>query len=182
MGLRNGLSSIIKNTIPKNELNYNPSTWSEWIKPTGVIGDSTGFEITANGSSYVITSIPTNLKTSTKYGYLVNVVSNTISTLSKFNMANSRTSTNIWNLGTLLGNQKFIDTSKASISNNSLVFAADPTEANGNKIKLKDIRVFELPTGSQIESDFTNLTADQLNLKYPYGIKNQSNISNSSLH
>jgi hypothetical protein len=42
------------------------------------------------------------------------------------------------------------------------------TGDDGLNVKIADIRIFELPSGSQIESDFTNLTADQLAVKYPF--------------
>ena len=44
----------------------------------------------------------------------------------------------------------------------------ESASVTSGKVNFKDVRIFELPTGSQIESDFTNLTADQLNTLYPF--------------
>lgn len=45
----------------------------------------------------------------------------------------------------------------------------------GNKIKLEKFRIYELPTGSTIEADFTSLTADELAIKYPFDGLNVKN-------
>jgi hypothetical protein len=39
---------------------------------------------------------------------------------------------------------------------------------SAGKVELGKYRVFELPAGSQIEWDFENLGADQLDAKYPF--------------
>ena len=38
----------------------------------------------------------------------------------------------------------------------------------GQVCTIAGLRIFEVPVGSEIESDATNLTADQLAAKYPY--------------
>ena len=65
-----------------------------------------------------------------------------------------------------IGNFKFIVTTKEDLSSSDFWQAGIPS--GSGKIVFGDIRVFELPSGSEIESDFTNLTADQLAIKYPY--------------
>lgn len=150
----------------KNELNYNRDTWAEWSKTAGVVGDSTGLEFTANGATPVSAELlNTKFKPSTKYGILYNVVSNTFA--SDFGTDGSVFGYVI--LPKTVGNNKLVRTSIASISTNKMfLYNQLNTEPAGNKIKIKDIRLFELPTGSEIESDFNTLTADQLAVKYPY--------------
>ncbi len=151
--------------VLKNESKYTPSTWVEWTKGSGVVGDSTGLEITATTSTNA--SLPTNLKSSTKYLLLYNVVSSSLVTSGFY----ASTLGHKDPFGSLIvprtvGNQKIVATTLSSIVNNNLYFYVNAD--SGNKIKIKDIRLFELPAGSQIESDATNMTADQLALKYPY--------------
>jgi hypothetical protein len=67
----------------------------------------------------------------------------------------------------ILGNNKIVITSSVTILHNVLSIYCQPDTA-GNKIKLKSIRLFVLSVGSQIALDFANLTADQLNIKYPF--------------
>jgi hypothetical protein len=49
-----------------------------------------------------------------------------------------------------------------------VIFGATALGDEGLKIKFKDIRMYELPVGSQIAIDFANDTADVLNAKYPF--------------
>lgn len=163
-----------------SEVPYNSTTWAEWTKSSGVVGDSSGLEITASNPSYQTTTLPTNCKVSTKYGVLYNVVSNTfINTLITTGGAFSYVA-----IPSGLGNNKVILTSIASITSNYFgVQNGVNTEPTGNKIKLKDIRLFELPTGSQIETDFNTLTADQITAKYMfYGLnpKNWKSVVDGS--
>ena len=65
-----------------------------------------------------------------------------------------------------VGNNKMIFTTQESIATNACSISLGST-ANGS-IKCKDFRIFKLPIGSIIESDFANLTVDQLAVKYPY--------------
>jgi hypothetical protein len=148
----------------KNELVYNPTTWLEWTKSAGVVADSTGIEWTANGTTSVSATLTTNLKPSTNYGFLYNVVSNTLT-------GNFGTSSS-FSFGVLpktIGYNKYIRSSAATLSpNNVILYIQVSAEPVGNKIKLKDIRIFELPPNSGIEWNFNNLTADQLNALYPF--------------
>lgn len=158
-------------TTPITQVKYNPLDWAQWnIPAVGVTRDNTGLELTADSSIARYSYILSSFKPSTKYGLLYNVVNSNIN-------GNLSIDLNYWvfdangNLGKTVGNQKFVATSKSSITgNNALYVAVSTNNTAGLKIKLKDIRVFELPVGSQIESDFTNLTADQLNTLYPMGV------------
>lgn len=170
----------------KNEANYNNQTWAEWTK-TNAVADSTGIELTnmpvGNSSSMII---PMNLKPSTKYGFLYNVVSSTLTTDFFGMSANSAFSG--FTMQKTVGNAKKVVTTNATITLNQLYIYIDTTlGVDGNKVKIKDLRVFELPAGSEIEKDFdstvtgaTNLTEDQLVAKYPY-IKGESIVSTNSV-
>jgi hypothetical protein len=150
----------------KNEVNYTAATWAEWTKNIAT-GDSTGLELTSENGSFAYARINTQLKYSTKYGYLINIVSNNIPNNGAYiDPFNNPQSTNMYLNGT--GNIKFVDTTKASSISNRVYVAVRNDLTTGLKIKIRDIRVFELPTGSEIEADFTNLTADQLAAKYNY--------------
>lgn len=161
------VSAIVKGRSLKNELNYNKDTWTEWTK-SGASGDSTGMEFTTINGSYVSATLLTQFKPNTKYGYLFNVVSNNLPNpgikIDSFNAPQSAD----FHIGASVGNLKLVNTTRVSIANNWFKFATINTLTTGLKVKIKDIRVFELPAGSEIESDFNTLTADQLAQKYPY--------------
>jgi hypothetical protein len=176
----------IKGRTLKNELNYNRDTWAEWTKSAGVVADATGIEITADGANYVSAIIGGSFKPSTKYGILLYCVSSSLTDGVYFGGISTLDFSNIGisNIRIPVGNYRVITTSKPDLSaGKNFRVSVKNTETNGNKIKLRDIRVFELPTGSEIEADFTNLTADQLAQKYPYikGDSPKSTISASRL-
>jgi hypothetical protein len=161
-------TTTIKRKKPRNLLAYTPSTWTEWNKDVGVVGNSTGLEFTADGVNYIDATLSTNAKTSTKYGILYNIVSTTLT--GNFSVS-SGAGIEAFVGGSLpktVGNNKTTMNTNASITNNRFHLFTGIAEPIGNKIKIKDIRIFELPTGSQIDSDFTNRTADELNTKYPF--------------
>jgi hypothetical protein len=164
-----------------NETDYDADTWAEWgVKSSGVVVDSTGVEFVSDGNIFQNISIPTNIKVSTKYAILYNVVSSTLQKSLILGSSGYAISTSITKN---IGNNKAIATSLATILTNKIIFSTYNTESSGNKIKIKDIRVFELPTGSQIETDFNTLTADQLALKYKfYGLnpKNWKSVVDGS--
>jgi hypothetical protein len=164
------VSCSVKGRTLKNELNYNRDTWEEWTKTVGkVVGDSTGLEFTFSDVSPSATAIlSTGVKNSQKYGLLLNVASNTLST-KRLELSNEYTGNYITLVGAgIIGNIKLIFTTQSNITTNQLKILQNAYGDLGLKIKLKDIRIFELPTGSQIETDFNTLTADQLAQKYPY--------------
>lgn len=164
------LNFSMKGRTLKNELTYNPSTWAEWIKHTGVIGDSTGLEFTVDGTNNTEAVINVNLKSSTKYGLLYNVVSSNLDGSFVSASSGGLYPLAVSSLPKSVGYNKIVVTSISSIlsANNKIDLYANNANTFGTKIKIKDICIYELPTGSQIESDFTNLTADQLNAKYPF--------------
>ena len=148
----------------KSEIPYNPVTWAEWILSRTTMSNNE-LVFTPDGIRNRYATYNTSLKPLTKYGVLLNV---TQKGSSYFEI----------DFGTALGaggfyknlsleNNKIIGTTPAVISNNSFMVyqAMFPI---GQICKTKDIRVFELPTGSQIEADFTNLTADELSAKYTF--------------
>lgn len=160
------VSVTLKGRSLKNELNYNRDTWAEWTKDPGVIGNATGLEFT-NGETIQRAKCPTKLKASTKYGVLYYVASCDLD--HSFILGESATpiSTTLL-LSKDLGNNKVVVTSASSFMVNRIRLYAELGNTQGKKIKIKDIRIFELPSGSEIESDFNTLTADQLAQKYPY--------------
>ena len=67
-----------------------------------------------------------------------------------------------------VGNKKVVINTNSTITINKLRFHTAWSNPAGSKLKLRDIRMFELPAGSQIEADFNTMTADQLAAAYPY--------------
>lgn len=149
-----------------NELVYNPNTWVEWTK-TNVTGDSTGLTIDASIASTYAMLPNCNFKPSTKYGVLLNIATNTLVTATNGlygNVAGTIITYLVSNNGET-GNKKHIITTPASITNNRMYIDKNVIGYSGIA-KINNIRIFELPAGSQIETDFTNLTADRLYAKY----------------
>ncbi|HOO24905.1 MAG TPA: hypothetical protein PLR95_07515, partial [Paludibacteraceae bacterium] len=157
---QSGLSPYYKSEVP-----YTPTTWAEWTKSANVTADSTGIEFTFTNGQEQFVICSGNFKASTKYGLLYNVVSSTMEKdlyLSNYGAFTTAV------LPKIVGNNKLVKTSVSSITTNALRLVNALTETTGAKLKFKDFRVYELPTGSQIEADFETLTADQLNEKYPF--------------
>jgi hypothetical protein len=164
----NGAMSLkIKARILKNELVYNRDTWIDVTKASGVTGDATGLEFTSDGVTSTITATFQNTpKSNTKFGLLYTIVNTSISSGS-LRVGNSMTGT-AFNLPNALGNNKSVFTTQQVVPSPFRIYLSGGIEPAGNKIKLRDMRIFELPAGSEIESDFNTLTADQLAEKYPY--------------
>jgi hypothetical protein len=162
------ISSKLDGMTLKNELNYNNETWAEWTKPSGVAADATGIEFTANGLD-LIAYLPAEFKSSTKYGILVMCASNNTA-ITGLRIGSNLTGSSVPLVGAgLIGNFKQILTTSSSIASNQFRIYLSASETFGLKAKLApSIRIFELPTGSEIESDFNTMTADQLAIKYPY--------------
>ncbi|ANW97728.1 hypothetical protein CSTERTH_01115 [Thermoclostridium stercorarium subsp. thermolacticum DSM 2910] len=155
---------IINGRTLKNEINYTPDTWEEWTQlGTGVIQN--GFLVYDNNSASQYPRIQVNLRSNTKYGILLNVRENTKTAYISVYATGAFPSPMAISPSTI-GNFKFIATTREDLSSANF-WQADIPSGSG-KIAFGDIRVFELPSGSEIESDFTNLTADQLAIKYPY--------------
>jgi hypothetical protein len=149
-----GVSPYVPSLVP-----YTPSTWAEWSNSaSGVVKDSTGVTITADGVSWLVLQLVVATKASTKYGILFNVTAQTNTNIS-IDLGSGAN-----NVTTSVGNNKTTLTTVGA--GTSVKFQLPPSVTNGLNIKFKDIRVFELPVGSQIESDFNTLTADQLVAKY----------------
>jgi hypothetical protein len=151
---------------PENMLVYNPTTWAEWTKTAGVVGDATGLEFSELVGSYRKASLTGAFKPNTAYGLLFNVVSSDVTCI--FFVSRTGTAFNVRALDTLTGHQSHIITTKSVIDSNRFMIELGEGTTSNNTIKIENIRLFELPTGSEIEADFANLTADQLNAKYPF--------------
>lgn len=147
----------------KSEVPYTPSTWAEWS--TACSRDSTGITMVADGTNWIQATLNCTFKISTKYGLLCNVITNTLSVDNLMSMASPFWYQSLVTKG-VTGYVKSILTSSATATNFGMQVRSNETA--GNTIKLKDFRIFELPAGSQIEADFTNLTADQLASKYTF--------------
>ena len=156
-----GTSPYLRSEVP-----YNPNTWDGWGRSSQVTYDSTGVTLTTNGVDWIQAPFSTNAKPSTKYGILYNIVSRTSPTgimlggVAGYAFVGTTLTNNN-------GNNKAIMTTPSTITHNVIIFQATRTENNTN-VKLSGIRLFELPAGSQIEADFNNLTADELNAKYTF--------------
>lgn len=140
----------------KSEGPYTPTTWAEvTISGIGNSKDTTGVLI----SEANVLVLWGNTVVGKKYGFLYNVVSKA----GGASLNNSDTFT--WAvLPSAIGNNKVSISATAT----GTFKMYRPAAVAGDSIKLKDIRIFELPAGSQIEADFTNLTADQLAAKYTF--------------
>lgn len=166
----------------KSEVPYTPSTWAEWSKDVGITVNNSAVTIPCDSNdSIVLSKHNTSFKPSTKYGILYNVVSSTMTTDS-FYVSSSGDALNGKKGTRTIGNNKVIATSASTIDSNSLhVFTYKaPT---GESITIKDIRVFELPSGSQIETDFNTLTADKLATKYTFNglcVKNWKKVTDGT--
>ena len=154
----------------RSEVPYTPATWAEWTAsdPLYVTKSPDGIEWTSN-ATYNDVKQTVAMKPSTKYGVLFNVVSTTCTLPLMFaggeNVCFGNKGVDIGIM--TQGNKKWVGTTIATTAN-LFGFTIKMGEPAGNKIKLKDIRIFELPAGSQIEADFTNLTADELSAKYTF--------------
>ena len=167
----------------KSEVPYTPSTWAEWTK-YNAIGDSTGITFSlSNTTGSIQTPSPITLKPNTKYGLLFNIIENSMTASFYGKVAGTVVPSNatlVSNNGEV-GNKRFVVTLPGTLSDVNLKVASNYT--GSGTLKIKDIRLYELPTGSQIEADFTNLTADQLAIKYPfYGLnpKNWKHITDGT--
>jgi hypothetical protein len=171
---------VIKGRTLKNELNYNRETWAEWTKSAGVVGDATGLEWTLS-DTLTQAFIPFNtVKPLTKYGILANVVTNTATSVNLTTDIDLTGSNHTIITPGTLGNIKLSITTQANITFKRFTIKRDANGDVGKKVKLKDIRLFELPAGSEIETDFTMMTVDALAQKYPY-IKGDSTKSTNSV-
>lgn len=164
----------------KSEVPYTSSTWEEWVKGAGVVGDSSGMTLTSDNLTYIVSKIPMTYKTSTKYGIIYNVVVSTLTGALMYRPWVSADATGQINLSKNIGNNKLTMTTASTLTSTQFGIHIDVAEPLGNNIKLKDIRIFELPVGSQIETDFNTLTADELALKYTFNglcVKNWKHVT-----
>ena len=127
-----------------------------------------GFIGTHDGTNNVsaILSFP-QVKPATKYGLLLYVSKNTSNAPFNFDPNGFLQSQPGINLGNTVGNKKLVFTTKENISINKLFQLFQRSQSSG-EIAFQDIRLFELPAGSEIENDFNTLSADELAQKYPY--------------
>ena len=151
-----------------NIINYNTTTLTEWTKDPGWSinnGSLVGTFISTDSYKYV--SIPIFVKNNIKYGLLLNILSNTFtSTICLSSSGFTGTYPNFIVPGNT-GYIKYVTISANPVTNQLFKIYQNAAGFNGS-ISLKDFRLFELPVGSQIESDFNTLAADQLNIKYPF--------------
>jgi len=157
--------SVVSLPHYKNELVYNASTWAEWGKSGGTAADSTGMEYSSDGESWITASVNTSLKGSINYGLLFNIISNSMTLAIGMENYYTGSTVDLAN-GGAIGNIKIVFTTQATIIENKLMIYSSNLEPVGKKVKYRDVRLFELPPNSEIEADFTNLTADALMLKY----------------
>lgn len=167
----------------KSEVPYTASAWAEWtMAGAGTTRGSSGAHLVQDGGNERFEML-TAFKPSTKYGILHNVISQNLNGSFVLVGGGGMAPPNHIVLGKTVGNNKATFTSIASITNNAARLALETTNTDGTYIDFKDVRIFELPTGSQIEADFTNLTADQLAAKYTFNglcVKNWKKITDGT--
>lgn len=169
----NGQVSVtVKGMTLKNELNYNYQTMAGWLINTSITQKVTGgFIGTHNGINYVSARCYVNIKNSTKYGLLLYVSKNTSNAPFLFDPNAFLQSKTGINLGNTVGNKKSVFTTKVFTTKENIsikYFQLYQYPQSSGEIAFQDIRLFELPAGSEIENDFETLTADELAQKYPY--------------
>lgn len=152
---------------PTNMAVYTASTWAEWTKTAGCTADATGMTLTATSGTNIGGALNTSLATSTKYGILINILSSNLVVGLRLEMFLTGGAV-VLTSGSTSGSIKNVITTSASLANNIFKLITSSGETTGRVIKVADIRVFALASGSQIETDFTNLTGAALNTKYPY--------------
>jgi len=150
---------------------YNPDTWEEWKFESSSVTEIVNSKLVFNGQSTSKTAeLNVQFKESTKYGFLIKSESNTISEWNGLRIGSNLTGTTLYRivLPEFNGISKYVLTTQAEISSfpNTLRLSLAVTAASGS-LTVSQLRIFELPTGSQIDADFTNLTAVQLDAKYP---------------
>ncbi|NLN03850.1 MAG: hypothetical protein GX166_03380, partial [Clostridiaceae bacterium] len=142
----------------KNELDYNTETWEEWSLRDGsevVDGKLKIVRVSLSEQAYINASFKPNAK----YGLLMYVHELTTPLLNATGAFSGTTT-----LASSTGNQKAILLTTSAIERNALSFK---TNVQGT-VTVSNVRIFELPPGSEIESDFETLSADELAMKYPY--------------
>jgi hypothetical protein len=173
LGLLNSQRLIMMGFRPVNILNYNPVTWEEWTLTELNIVEN-GALVLKRTTSASNAILPAKFKPNAKYGFLTLVLSTVgisvgiAGRISCWDDAFADSSSGDAPLDSFfseVGNRKLVLTSKQTINKNRLFIR---TNANDVEVKIKDLRAFELPTGSEIENDFNTMTADQLNAKYPF--------------
>lgn len=154
--------------FPKTKTYYTPSTWVEWAT-SNATGYPSGMMITFKSGTYASATKVTSLKPSTKYLLLFNVAANNLST-QKLYLSNTLTGSYVIAVspGDPIGNVKLILTTQATITTNSLMLSSLVLGDEGLTIQINNIRIIELPIGSMLLQDATNMSADQLNTKYPF--------------
>ena len=155
----------------KNELVYTPATWAEWSG----IGASFGTSVVDNylvvenedATSAANLLLDCNFKPNTKYGMLIHIRFNTRGANTFVSVkADDYPFENRFRIPAYeTGNFKHVSATKAEFSMNMMYIWVG---ISAGKVELGKYRVFELPAGSQIEWDFENLGADQLDAKYPF--------------
>ena len=176
-GTNGQVSASVKGRTLKNELNYNRDTWAEWVV-TGESSKGNGLITLNRTTENAYIQLDTSLKPNTKYGFLLNVISTNANIGSITNDTDAFANAS-FDLSSI-GNKKIIKTSLSTITNNKIAWRSLNTNIF---VQMKDIRAFELPVGSEIETDFNTMTADQLAIKYPYikGDSTKSTISATRL-
>ena len=158
-----GLRPNVAYDAPRNLLHYDPVTWAEWTLSARNSVSGNALTFTPDGINTTSANIAAIAKTNTKYGVILNVPARG-SSYFEFDFGSSIGAGGFYaNLS--VGNNKIVGTTGASIASNRFTLYQGVVPV-GQICTIRDIRVFELPTGSQIEADFTNLTGDALAVKY----------------
>lgn len=166
--------------VPKRALfssiEYDRDTWSGWISNMSTWTKSrNGLVLPATNGSWTYIQFPTAIKPNVKYGLLINVVSNTLTT--GVTIDPNAFIAPVASMAQIAGGEtgiiKRTFTSIANIATNALRIVEGLNDTTGNAITLKDVRLFELPLGSQIDEDFSDLLPAELDTKYLYSTGKQ---------
>jgi hypothetical protein len=155
---------------PKNELVYNRDTWDEWSNALGgITKSSAGITITFSDAAYRYTSLSVpDIKSTTKYGILYSIKANTLSAKKVVGLYELTNDFIDMVISGETGNKKLTITTMADITSKIFVIQQNGLGDADLSVLFDAFRMFELPAGSQIETDFANFTADQLDAKYPF--------------
>lgn len=149
---------------PEDLLTHTPGVWREWSLINSVVESEV---LKFNGASSSATYATSKIKINTKYGILFEIVENKITSKMRIPPRVSVKYEDLIVPTTPVGGFKHVLTSGATKPTG---FEFQTPGAESGTLKIKNIRMFELPPSSQIEQDFENLTADALNAKYPKGV------------
>lgn len=158
-------NELILNERIEDKLIYNLETWIPWNIHQDVSVEDGFLKFEPTGSSTLHTYYASDFKDHTRYGLLLHIGSHTTATP-------LRITPNITD-----GVQEFVSgyleigkikkSFMTGVVTDHRFGLTAPTSVTSGEFSMKDLRLFELTPGSVIERDFSKLSAEELNNKYP---------------